>query len=549
MCTSASRPALVAWATARRASRCLPATLPRSGSLYAFSQLRSRRTATRKSWRRFRIVGMVEAMSLLLRLVQQAQRHLARGALDRLLEEFGDGGFVGHRLSRRRPIIAETASAVSSPASRRHTAVTRGGSMPSWSWIGTPLGGALVSLLLGLLLGLERQHAKHGQAFAGIRTFPLFALSGFFAGLAAQKGVPLALPAVLLAVGAFGVASYFRDRDRDAGITTEMTGLLSALLGAMVALGEATTAAASAVVVLLLLTLKAPLHRVAGKVSEEEILAIVKFGIVAVVLVPLLPDRPMGPYGALVPRKVGLLVVILSGVSLAGYLMVKLLGERAGWAVAGGLGGLVSSTATTLSFAGKARAAHEQVAALAVGVILASTVLYARGAVVVALLDRELALHLAPRLAVLFGIGAVFAALQYRRQKSEHGRGDGAGEPGRAGPRGDDGLDLRRRDRRGARGAGAHGHGRAVGRRRHRRAGGRGLGGGGGGASPPGRVGLRRGRRRRVSAGHRFQPRLQGWRGRGGGRSRAGPARAPRLRHAGRRHRRDAGRLAVGRFL
>lgn len=285
-------------------------------------------------------------------------------------------------------------------------------------WIGTPLGGALVSLLLGLLLGLERQHAKRDQAFAGIRTFPLFALSGFFAGLAAQKGVPLALPAVLLAVGAFGVASYFRDRDSDAGITTEMAGILSALLGAMVALGEATAAAASAVVVLLLLTLKAPLHRMAGTVSEEEILAIVKFGIIAVVLVPLLPDQPMGPYGAVVPRKLGLLVVILSGVSLTGYLMVKILGGRAGWAVAGGLGGLVSSTATTLSFASKARAAHEQVAALAVGVILASTVLYARGAVVVALLDRDLALHLAPRLAVLFGIGAFFAALQYRRQKS-----------------------------------------------------------------------------------------------------------------------------------
>jgi uncharacterized membrane protein (DUF4010 family) len=297
------------------------------------------------------------------------------------------------------------------------------------NWVGTPLGGALVSLLLGLMLGLERERAKRDRAFAGIRTFPLFALTGFFAGLAAQKGVPLALPAVLLAVGAFGVASYFRDQDSDAGITTEMTGILSALLGGMVAFGEATTAAASAVVVLLLLTLKAPLHRMAGTVSEEEILAIVKFGIVAVVLVPLLPDQPMGPYGALVLRKVGLLVVILSGVSLAGYLMVKVLGRRAGWAVAGGLGGLVSSTATTLSFASKARAAPEQVAALAVGVILASTVLYARGAVVVALLDRELALHLAPRLAVLLGIGLVLAALQYRRQKSEPGEAMALGNP------------------------------------------------------------------------------------------------------------------------
>ena len=296
-------------------------------------------------------------------------------------------------------------------------------------WTATPLGGALVSLLLGLLLGLERQRAKPGGVFAGIRTFPLFALCGFFAGLAAASGLPLALPAVLLVVGGFGLASYLRDPDHDAGVTTEMTGLLTALLGGMVALGQPIPAAAAAVVITLLLTLKAPLHRMAGAVSEDEILAIVKFALVAVVLLPLLPDEPMGPYGALVPRKIGWLVVLLSGVSLVGYLLVRVLGGRAGWSLAGALGGLVSSTATTLSFAGKAREAKEQVAALAVGVILASTVLYARGAVVVALLDRELALHLAPRLAVLFGIGVLFAALQFRRQKREDGEKMALGNP------------------------------------------------------------------------------------------------------------------------
>ena len=284
-------------------------------------------------------------------------------------------------------------------------------------WTRTALGGAFVSLLLGLLLGLERQRAKHGDAFAGIRTFPLFALCGFFAGLAASKGMPLALPAVVLVVGGFGLAAYMRDPDHTAGVTTEMTGLLAALLGGVVALGEPTVAAAAAVVITLLLALKAPLHRMAGGVTEDEILAIVKFGIVAVVLLPLLPDRPLGPYGALVPRKLGLLVVILSGVSLAGYLLVKV------------LGGLVSSTATTLSFANKARDAREQVPALAVGVILASTILYARGAVVVGLLDRELGLHLAPRLGVLFGIGLLFAALQYRRQKREAGEEMALGNP------------------------------------------------------------------------------------------------------------------------
>jgi uncharacterized membrane protein (DUF4010 family) len=285
-------------------------------------------------------------------------------------------------------------------------------------WTRTTLGGALIALLLGLLLGLERERAKGDQAlFAGIRTFPLFALCGFFAALAARQGVPLALPAVLLVVAAYGLASHLRPRDRDPGVTTEMTAVLAALLGATVAWGEVEAAAAAAVVVTLLLTLKAPLHRIAGMVSEDEILAIVKFGLVAVVLLPLLPDRPVGPYGALVPQQVGLVVVILSGVSLAGYLLVRIFGGRAGWALAGALGGLVSSTATTLSFAGRARDARGQVPALAVGVMLASTILYLRGIVVMAVVDRGLALHLAPRLGILFAVGLAFAIVRYRRQE------------------------------------------------------------------------------------------------------------------------------------
>jgi uncharacterized membrane protein (DUF4010 family) len=301
--------------------------------------------------------------------------------------------------------------------------------MGSVEWFRTPLGGAFVSLLLGLLLGLERQRSKHGEAYAGIRTFPLFALCGFFGALAAQKGAPLALPAILLAVAGFGLLSYVRAPEPDAGVTTEMSALLAAVLGAVVAWGEVAVAASAAVVVTLLLTMKAPLHRIAGKVSEDEILAILKFALVAVVVLPLLPDRPMGPYGALVPRTVGLMVVVLSGVSLAGYLLVKVLGNRAGWALAGGLGGLASSTATTLSFSTRARDGGGQVPALAVGVILASTVLYARGATVVALLDRSLAAHLAPRLAVLFAVGLLFAAVQYRRQKRESGEAMSLGNP------------------------------------------------------------------------------------------------------------------------
>jgi uncharacterized membrane protein (DUF4010 family) len=287
------------------------------------------------------------------------------------------------------------------------------------------LAGAAIALMIGLLLGLERESVRRPspdaaprvELFAGIRTFPLFSLAGYVGAMGSAHGAPLALPAVLLVLGALAVTAYVRAPEHEAGVTTEAAAVVAALLGALVAWNMAPVAAALAVVTALLLTLKAPLHRLAGALSEEEILAILKFAVVAVILVPLLPARELGPYGALEPRRLGVVVLMLSGVSLAGYLLVRVVGGRAGWPLAGLMGGLVSSTAVTLSFSGKARESKDLVRALAVGIILASTVLYVRGGVVAMLLDREMGLHLLPRLGVLLAVALAAAALQFRHLK------------------------------------------------------------------------------------------------------------------------------------
>jgi uncharacterized membrane protein (DUF4010 family) len=283
----------------------------------------------------------------------------------------------------------------------------------------SPLAGAALSLLIGLLLGLERERSRAPDEplFAGIRTFPLLTLGGDLAVRATTAGFPNVLPAFLLAVAGLAVAAYLRTGGPHVGATTEVTAILSPLLGAMVAAGQPLLAAALAVVVTLLLTLKAPLHRVAGAVTEPEILAILKFAIVAVILLPLLPAAPFGPYGAIVPRHVGLVVVTVSAVSLLGYLLVRVLGSRAGWPLAGALGGLVSSTAVTLSFSGKARAVPELAPGLAIAIVLASTVLYARVIVFILLFDPVLGLHLLPRMALLFTVGAAFAGWQLLRRR------------------------------------------------------------------------------------------------------------------------------------
>jgi uncharacterized membrane protein (DUF4010 family) len=290
----------------------------------------------------------------------------------------------------------------------------------------SPFVGAGIAVLIGLLLGLERERSRGADEplFAGIRTFPLFSAAGYLGALASLSGAPLVLPALVVAVGGMAVAAYLREPAERAGVTTEMAAVLCTLLGALVAFGHAGVAVGMAIVTALLLTLKAPLHRIAGAVSEEEILAILKFAVVALIVVPLLPERALGPYGALEPRRLGIVVVLLAGVSLLGYLLVRIVGGRAGWPLAGLLGGLVSSTAVTLSFSGKARESADLVRPLAVGIVLASTILYARGAVVILLLDRPMGWHAAPRLAALMALGLLMAAILFRRLKG--GKADAA---------------------------------------------------------------------------------------------------------------------------
>ena len=286
------------------------------------------------------------------------------------------------------------------------------------------VGEALTVLLLGMLLGLERERSQPPpERFAGVRTFPILALAGYLATRLAGHGITLAFPVVLLGVGALAVAAYLREGEEHRGVTTEVLALATPLLGALVAVGEGPLAVALAVIVTFLLALKRPLHRLAEAVTEEEVAAVLKFAIVAAVALPLLPEDPIGPFGGVSPRLVGWVVVMICGVSLAGYLLVRVLGGRTGWALAGLVGGLVSSTAVTLTLSGKAREAPGLARPLAAGTLLASMVLNARSAVLIGVFDLPLALYLAPRLALLLVVAAVFAARELRASAPD-GKGD-----------------------------------------------------------------------------------------------------------------------------
>ncbi len=239
-----------------------------------------------------------------------------------------------------------------------------------------------MALLMGLLIGLERQHSQKADEplFAGFRTFPVIALTGFLSGLMARAGYPWMLPVALAGVAAIAVTAYYvTAQGQHKGATTELVAILTFIFGALTAFDMLIPAAAFAVITTLLLSMKAPLHQLAEKIEEGEIYAILKFGIVTVIVLPLLPDRAFGPFSVLNPRIVWWMVVLISAVSMLGYVLMRFMGARHGIAVTGFLGGLASSTAVTFGLSEKARGAELSVARyFALGIIVASTIMYFR---------------------------------------------------------------------------------------------------------------------------------------------------------------------------
>jgi len=279
--------------------------------------------------------------------------------------------------------------------------------MPTYTQIAW--NGAMV-LLMGLLIGLERQHSQKADEplFAGFRTFPVITLTGFLAALVARAGFPSLLAVALAGVCAVAVVAYLvTAQGQHKGATTEFVAILAFVLGALVAFDYLIPAATFAVVATLLLSIKAPLHRLAERIREEELYAILKFAIVTVIVLPLLPNRTFGPLQVLNPRVVWWMVVLISAVSMVGYLLMRLLGARQGIAVTGFLGGLASSTAVTFGLSQKARDAEDSLARyFALGIVIASTIMFFRVFVLTFVIDRSLGKALALPIAVPVIVGA-----------------------------------------------------------------------------------------------------------------------------------------------
>jgi len=274
-----------------------------------------------------------------------------------------------------------------------------------------------VSLLLGLLVGLQRERRE--RSVAGIRTFPLITLSGTICALLGQQ-----FGGWVVAAGLVGMATLFvvahmaraKTNVSDFGLTTEMAGLLMYGIGAFLVVGSMSVAVVCGGAVAVLLQWKKPLHEFASGLEEGDIAAIMQFVLITLVILPVVPNRTYGPFAVLNPYTIWLMVVLIVGVSLTGYVSYKLFGARVGVLLGGVLGGLASSTATTVSYARNSRnSSGETAGTSALVIMLASAVMYARLLVVLAAVVPGHFVVLAGPLAVMLGVCVLVAAWSYRK--------------------------------------------------------------------------------------------------------------------------------------
>lgn len=268
-----------------------------------------------------------------------------------------------------------------------------------------------LALGLGLVVGLQRERAQ--EPLAGIRTFPLITVLGAVCALLGGWAVP----AGFLSVAALAVAGHVVEGRGGAGrrgITTEVAVLIMYGVGAYLMLRDVEVAVLVAGVVVLLLHWKGAMHGFAQRIGEGDVTAIMRFTLITLVILPVLPNRTYDPYDVLNPRQIWLMVVLIVGINLGGYAAYRVLGSRGGAVVAGTLGGFISSTATTVT---QARSkGSPDLAALVVQ--FASTVVFARVLIEVAVAAPAHFARIAAPISIEAAAFVAASLLLWRRARS-----------------------------------------------------------------------------------------------------------------------------------
>ena len=270
--------------------------------------------------------------------------------------------------------------------------------------LAAPVEAFATTLGIGLLIGMERE--RRPDASAGLRTFALVAMLGcLFALLGEKTGGPWLLVAGLVVISGSMIASNFsaEQEEQYRGFTSEAAIIITYGLGAAVWFGYSTLAVMLAITTTVLLYFKAELRQFSERTTPKDINSILQFAVLSLVILPILPSADFGPYNAINPRQVWYMVVLISGLALAGYLALRIVGARHGAALLGIFGGLASSTATTMMFSRHARDHVHLIHMSAIVILIANVMVMIR----LWLVASVVAPGLAVPIAIVFACGIV----------------------------------------------------------------------------------------------------------------------------------------------
>jgi uncharacterized membrane protein (DUF4010 family) len=284
------------------------------------------------------------------------------------------------------------------------------------------VGGAFAcGVLIGIERGWTQRNQQAGERVAGIRTFALLGLGGGVAGAVSVQGAPLAGGALLAGMAAIPVLGYARAVREKRDATSAVAALLTSAIAFLAGLGSVGLALAAAAAAVLVLALRSELHGVVGRLDARDVKALARFAVIALAILPFLPDEPMGPYDAWNPARLWWIIILVTGFSFAGYIANRLFGARHGTVATAIIGGAYSSTAVTQALAQRLGQQQGAPGAEPAGIALASATMYLRVLILVAVLANRIfipfAVLVAPALIVAFAAGGWL----YRRAPAAEG--------------------------------------------------------------------------------------------------------------------------------
>ncbi|MCP4542477.1 MAG: MgtC/SapB family protein [Chloroflexi bacterium] len=299
-----------------------------------------------------------------------------------------------------------------------------------------------VALAIGFLVGLQREYAYGGadkEIFAGERTLALMGLVGCTAAMASDVlASPWPFVVIMALIGGFIAISYFATAWRgDLGLTTETASLLTIIAGALCYWDYLGLAVALAVVTTVLLSLKMEMDTFVQRITRDDVYAVLKFAVITAIVLPVLPNQPftdIEPWDVLNPYKIWLMVVLISAISFLGYVLVKMVGSKQGIGLTGLLGGMVSSTAVTLSFTERSQKETELAKPFALAIMVAWTVMFSRVVIVVAVLNSDLLKAFWMPMAASVVVGLAYCAYLYFSQRTDEEGGMDFSNPFELGP-------------------------------------------------------------------------------------------------------------------